>query len=502
LALAASFMLPSSALAIRYNTPEVTPTGPEETVFDWSTMSCEPLDIPDASARAFRDASGRVQLISSHYVTRREIGPSLNNVQHDCTVLMRSHFDPDPSMFQAREWISAPYTEDGQTIYALVHDEYQGFDVPGQCPGTPVGIFNTACWWNAITAAKSTDAGNSYSHVAPAPDHLVATAPYPYSPNDGPAGAFEASSIVKRGDYYYTMIRDEAIQAQEQGSCLMRTTDLSDRTSWRAWDGSGFTVRFIDPYRERNENPVDHVCKPVSPNQIASLVDGVTWNTYFNKYLLVGNAGDTDPNTGNTIWGVYYSLSDDLIHWTPRRLLAEAELRWTFSCQPGEEPPISTPNVLDPDSTTRNFETTDQNVYLYFTRNFYSTFQGGCYGTFDRDLMRIPIQFSNQAPGGPSAALSVSSDPAVRQPVTFDASASKDANGSITDYRWDLDGDGKLETDTGTKPLTSTVYQTPGKRTVRLRVTDNSGNSTDTTKNLDVSGCLKKHGKKAARRCK
>jgi PKD repeat protein len=216
--------------------------------------------------------------------------------------------------------------------------------------------------------------------------------------------------------------------------------------------------------------------------------------------MLVGNAGDGPPEA--VVWGVYYSLSDDLINWTPRRLLMEAELRWTYDCNTDEEP-ISTPTVLDPDSATRNFETTDQRVYLHFTRNWYNHFQGGCYGTFNRDLVRIPIEFSNQAPGGPSAALSVSSsNPTVRQLVSFDASGSKDANGQITGYRWDLDGDGRLETETGTDPTARTTYETPGKRTVRLQVSDDAGNRTDTTATLDVSGCRQKPGKGNAKHCK
>ncbi len=43
--------------------------------------------------------------------------------------------------------------------------------------------------------------------------------------------------------------------------------------------------------------------------------------------------------------------------------------------------------------------------------------------------------------------------PAVtRQSVTFNASGSTDSQGTITDYRWDLNGSGKYETDTGTQP--------------------------------------------------
>ena len=84
--------------------------GPEEVVFDWSADRCEDLDIPDLPARAFRDQNGQVQLISSHHSVRRFLGPDLNNLTHDCSIVMTSHYDSDPSMFNDVEWIGATYT--------------------------------------------------------------------------------------------------------------------------------------------------------------------------------------------------------------------------------------------------------------------------------------------------------------------------------------------------------------------------------------------------------
>src|SRR5205807_1921174 len=53
----------------------------------------------------------------------------------------------------------------------------------------------------------------------------------------------------------------------------------------------------------------------------------------------------------------------------------------------------------------------------------------------------------------PVASFTASPNPALTgQTVTYDASASNDPNGTITNYKWDLDGNGTFETDTGTKP--------------------------------------------------
>ena len=180
-------------------------SGPEEVVFDWSTARCEDLDIPDLPARAFRDSSGQVQVISTHMTARRFLGPDLNNLTRNCAVVMTSDFDPDPAMFNDVEWIGATYTEDGETIYAIIHNEYEGWTHPGQCN---TSSWNPSCWYNGLTLAVSGDAGSSYQHPVAAPLHHIAGAPWTYDPTHGPRGIFHPSSILKRADgYFYAMVQ-------------------------------------------------------------------------------------------------------------------------------------------------------------------------------------------------------------------------------------------------------------------------------------------------------
>jgi len=353
--------------------------GPEEIVFDWTRDRCDEEDIPDMPARAFRDAEGNVQLIATHNVVRRMIGTDLDAVRRDCTIVMRSHRDPDPANFNDAEWLTSPYTIDGRTIYALVHNEYHGWEHPGQCPR---GISHRhQCWYNGITFALSTDGGRSYTHPT-APQHLVASLPYTYEPGRGPTGIFSPSSIVfnPKDGYYYALVRI-ILGGPERGTCLIRTQTLADPRSWRAWDGEGFNVRFINPYTEPVANPDDHLCEPVSPQEIATMHESLTFNTYFDKFLLVGTAGQRDRTTGRVIWGFYYSLSEDLIHWTPRRLIMEAKQAHQTDV-PGDI--LVYPSLIDPQDESRNFEITGRWAYLYYTR----WHQG-----FDRDLVRVLIEF-------------------------------------------------------------------------------------------------------------
>jgi plastocyanin len=71
--------------------------------------------------------------------------------------------------------------------------------------------------------------------------------------------------------------------------------------------------------------------------------------------------------------------------------------------------------------------------------------------------------------------------------VSFDASASSVAGGTIVRHRWDLDGNGSFETDTGADPRASRAYASAGTITVRLRVSDAGGATADTTRSVTVN---------------
>jgi hypothetical protein len=368
----------------RANLKRVDLAGPEETVFDWSRQACEPRDIPDEPARAYRDAQGEVHLFASSYVSRALVGPDLKRVRRDCRVVMRSALNARPQLFTDREWIASPYTFDGRTVYALLHDEYHGFQhAAGHCL-TPF----PNCWYNAVTLALSRDEGRTFYPAAPPPASLVAELPYRYRPDLPPYGVFNPSNIVKKGDYYYSMVVVQRYQAQRAGTCVTRTRNLGDPRSWRAWDGDGYGVSFVDPYQSTASATANHLCEPVSPNQIGTMSSSLTFSTYFGKYLLLGSSSTYDPRKRRTVAGFYYSVSDDLLHWSQRALIREAELPWTYQC--GDADPVLYPSVVDPASTSRNFETTGRRPYLYFTREHYSA----CRETLDRDLVRVPIEFS------------------------------------------------------------------------------------------------------------
>ena len=352
--------------------------GPAQTVFDWSSEACAPDELPDLPVRAFRDYRGQVQLILPHFTTWRLSGPDLNHLSNPCQAVLGSSFDPDPADFDQKEWVASLYTTDGRQIAALVHEEYHG-TLRGSCVPTDP----TSCWYNAITFASSDDGGGTFHQPAP-PGQLVAASSYRYRPGVEPTGVFSPSNIVARDGLYYALVVSRT-PTGEARTCLIRTGDPFMPTAWRAWNGTDFTLRFADPYRATG---VPAPCAPIATPQIATMHDSLTYNTHLGRYLLVGLASAPRPGTAKLVTGIYFSLSSDLVHWSPRRLIMPATSVQTFRC--GGPNPIAYPSLIDPGSRSRTFATTGQRPYLYYTRFNYEH----CRKTLDRDLVRVPIELS------------------------------------------------------------------------------------------------------------
>jgi hypothetical protein len=355
-----------AGLIIRYTSPlkqtkhappniSAVLVGPAQPVFN-SRQGCEELDIPDQPPRAFRDDQNVVHLIASHYVVRAMVGPTLDTVKHDCRVIYRSPEDSDPSHFQYRNWLASFYAVQARGIAALVHSEYEADKVPGMC-ATPNDTNN--CWWNTVTFAWSEDNGYTFQVPTP-PRNLVASLPYPYViGNRASAYGYESpTNILKVKDFYYAMVNDWPFKAQHYGPCLIRTADVFDPGSWRAWDGTGFNVRFVNPYEEKNARAEEHVCTPVFSGEAESLV------LHEPTGYFIATQYAPDNRFGPT--GVYLSTSADLIHWSEAVLVAKtSELlamegpgNWDYRYF----------SLIDPASSDRNFSTVTNMPYVYYVR--------------------------------------------------------------------------------------------------------------------------------------
>jgi hypothetical protein len=361
--------------------------GPKQTVFDWSSEACAVDTRPDLPARAFRDDRGRVQLMLAQGTTnRRLIGPSLGRLRVDCRPIMSAGLNRHVAALDDHDWVAAPWTRDGHDVVALVHQEFEAYSDPSRCPH---GVA-FPCSYDAITFARSRNAGRSFQRVPP-PTGVVVSSPYPYDRRNGLTGYRAPSNIVQDHDrgYYYTMFAAAEQGAQESGSCLMRTRDPQEPRSWRAWDGQSFDVKFVYAYQPYKGPPEAHVCAPVSRDEIFRMHESLTYNTYLDQYLLVGLNKRRDPTTGEAVPGVYFSLSDDLVHWSAPSLVLAAQFQPPTPPCDGTET-IAYPSLLDPTSHSRTFDTTGRRPYLYYTLGQWRE----CRRTPNRDLVRVRLRFS------------------------------------------------------------------------------------------------------------
>lgn len=245
---------------------------------------------------------------------------------------------------------------------------------PHPCPSKDA----SRCQMRALTYASSSDGGRTFDQPT-VPNHLVAASPYRFDEGSEEWGIWQPSNIIRhpQDGFFYAAVLVEDHELQQPGTCMIRTDNLADPRSWRAWDGHAFRIEFANPYISEVD-PLDHICQPVSPDAIGALTHSLTYNDYLGAFILLGHAVHVDTP------GFYYALSRDLIHWTPRTLLMEADLVQTSST-PGSY--LAYPSLLDPQAPGFNFDVTGQTPYLFFSR-----FNDASAG--DVDLMRVQVTFT------------------------------------------------------------------------------------------------------------
>ena len=251
------------------------------------------------------------------------------------------------------------------------------------CPSDTRGVGK--CLMASLTYAQSTDGGISYHHPQSPPEHRVANIPLQYAPDGGIKNIWQPSNITQhpQDGFYYALIQRTETSADgmfgESGVCVMRTDTLSDPDSWRAWDGTGFNMSFVDAYLDPTVDVDAHRCPFVSYDEIGAMTYGLSYNTYLEQFVVIGVDGDWPD--GNM--GFYFSTSDDLINWLPKKLLLLTEQRDPMD---PTAPFSAYPTFVDPDDPSVNFERPGQAPFFYYSR-FNSR------GTTDVDLMRRRVRF-------------------------------------------------------------------------------------------------------------
>jgi hypothetical protein len=345
-----------------------------EPVFLWTRDRCAEDDIPDAPLRAVRLDTRQIMALATHEQNRRFLGSDLGALRRDCRIVFSGLHSDKPEDYSDRVWISSVWSEDGRTIFALGHDEYQAHRHPNRCR------FSTylGCWYNAIVPLRSDDSGLTFSRVGNRP---VASIPIRQDVDQGHSrGFFEPTNIIKRGDAFFTLIRTGAEGRQKAGTCLFRTTDLAHPEAWRFFDGERFSSN-VDPYRDAVRD-----AKPCAPLKgLRGNVGSVAYAPALGVYIAVSAFGSKISSES----GFYFSVSTDLIHWSEGRLFLPLPTPWSASC--GQDRFIY-PSLVDANSPSRNFDIIAGDPYLYFVRQRFD----GCQGTLQRDLVRMRLRLATE----------------------------------------------------------------------------------------------------------
>jgi hypothetical protein len=325
--------------------------GTPSIVFNSTRDACDPNDVPDINPRAYRDSSGSVHVFALHFENRALRGPDLVHLKIDCHVALGSPLDPDPAHYADRNFVAATWTIDGRAVSALVHHEYHADDHQRCRVGGEL-----ACWYNSVLAYQSRDAGERFTKAAPL---VVAAAPFTQDVEQGRhRGFFNPSNIVSDGAYEYVFASTTGWDGQGFGNCLFRTSDPTKPGLWRAFDGMGFTIRYDDPYKgPTHPKP----CMPIAPFTYA--LGSITRHAASKLWVAVfqASAGGAFP-----LDGFYYATGRDLLHWGPPRILTAGKTLYGDLCKAGPSI-INYPAVLDPASTSRNFDDIGDRPDLFFT---------------------------------------------------------------------------------------------------------------------------------------
>lgn len=190
--------------------------------------------------------------------SRPQVGPRLDALRHSCSPYT-TVVPPDPEMSHmgGDVWVEAPFVLNRTHVYALTHvDQYNATIHWAHNASLPLHYTGTNKY-SAVTLYASSDGGGSFRPARPEPGHLVAASPY--DNRDGHLGrglGFGMPSSVFRDPkdgMFYTMLltnwgRD--VLAQKGGQCLLRTSDITDPGSWRAYGGASCSTWSDRPFSD------------------------------------------------------------------------------------------------------------------------------------------------------------------------------------------------------------------------------------------------------------
>lgn len=371
----------------------IVDSGAVEVVWDYRRSACDRRDFPDVPARAIRLLDGSIALSGGN--SRGSFflyGPDFSHLERECGAApLPSPNDPSAESRRNRYWIASPFRT-GDTVHALVHNEFHDPSAPECRPGD-TGPSNP-CWYSSVVYAFSTDGARTFTEpptgarvVAPAPMRWHPTRDQPVGRRVRRLGYFSPTNVIHGPDgYLYAMLRviPDPADPAKIGVCPMRTLTPDDPSSWRTWDGSTYGLEMLDPYTVDGDDGVPS-CDPVSNRDLRGFTGSLTFSTTIGKYMLIGPRS-VAPRGDEPNCGFAYSVSDDLVNWSRPVIFYFARLsQRNAPCTDRGEFVANYPSLIDHADTTVNFERSGSEPHLYFVRWPHDRNR-------ERQLVRVPLR--------------------------------------------------------------------------------------------------------------
>jgi hypothetical protein len=346
--------------------------GPEQVVYDYEHDKCAADDIPDASARAFRDSKGTVHLVAGAPANHAMVGPDLDHLHRDCRIIYQASHDSDPSHFDDEGWLESFFTGDGVHIYGLVSMDYHPDRHQQRCGNAKET--KGGCWYATITSVTSSDDGYNFGAPPAGDARFVAGSSRTFNPDaTDTTGALVPSNIVNFEGAYFALVSVTTDADGKPGECIMRTTNIHDAKSWRFWDGHDFTLATVSPYKgQADKNNACVRLHDIARPPVRSL------SHVGNGFVIVM----LDQSGANS--QVIAQTSSDLIHWSAPIKVADIPVYRPNGGLKGEHA-YYYPSLIDGSSKSPNLDVIGNAPYLYLTRYAYG--EG-----LKRDIVRIPLR--------------------------------------------------------------------------------------------------------------
>jgi hypothetical protein len=209
--------------------------------------------------------SNQSYLISSTDCTFPAIGPNLDHVsgQHDCDASPYiAGNESTPWSYNNHQWLQSVRVFPNGTGFAFVHNEFHGEQPPhnrSYCSFDGKTSTGQCILWS--TDLATTKNGGATWQLALAP---VITLPRPYAKDAAIAGYGELGGVLHNHDgFYYAHVARSyhnntgagPVNTAARGTCVFRTADPTDPTTYRGWNGSAWATEWADPYTTPTAEP-------------------------------------------------------------------------------------------------------------------------------------------------------------------------------------------------------------------------------------------------------